>query len=45
MEFKKNPNVDLTKKTGLYLNIGFVISLLLIITAFIFGTIATVFHM
>jgi len=34
MEFKKNPHADLTKKRGLYLNIGFVISLLLVITAF-----------
>lgn len=34
MELKKNPNVDLSKKTGLFLNIGFVISLLLVILAF-----------
>ena len=34
MELKKNPKVDLTKKTGLFLNIGFVISLLLVIAAF-----------
>jgi len=31
MELKKNQNADLTRKTGLYLNIGFVISLLLVI--------------
>ena len=34
MEIKKNPNADLTKKSGLFLNIGLVVSLLLIITAF-----------
>jgi len=34
MESKKNPNVDLTKKRGLYLSIGFAISFLLVITAF-----------
>ncbi len=34
MELKKNPEVDLTKKSGLFLNIGFVISLLLVIVAF-----------
>lgn len=34
MEAKKNPNVDLSKKTGLFLNIGFVVSLLLVILAF-----------
>ena len=34
MELKKNPNVDLSKKTGLFLNIGFVVSLLLVIVAF-----------
>lgn len=34
MELKKNPNVDLNKKTGLFLNIGLVVSLLLVITAF-----------
>jgi protein TonB len=34
METKKNPKVDLNKKTGLFLNIGLVISLLLVITAF-----------
>jgi protein TonB len=34
MEVKKNPKVDLDRKTGLFLNIGLVISLLLIITAF-----------
>jgi protein TonB len=34
MEAKKNPKVDLNKKTGLFLNIGLVISLLLVITAF-----------
>lgn len=34
MEAKKNPNADLSKKTGLFLNIGFVVSLLLVIAAF-----------
>jgi protein TonB len=34
MEIKKNPNVDLNNKTGLFLNIGLVVSLLLVITAF-----------
>ena len=34
MEAKKNPKADLTKKTGLFLNIGFVLSLLLVIAAF-----------
>ncbi len=34
MEAKKNPDVDLSKKTGLFLNIGFVVSLLLVIVAF-----------
>ncbi len=34
MEAKKNPKADLTKKTGLFLNIGLVVSLLLVITAF-----------
>lgn len=34
MEVKKNPKVDLTKKTGLFLNIGLVVSLLIVITAF-----------
>lgn len=34
MEAKKTPNADLTKKTGLFLNIGLVISLLLVISAF-----------
>ena len=34
MEAKKNPKVDLTKKTGLFLNIGLVISLVAVITAF-----------
>ena len=34
MEAKKNPNADLTKKSGLFLNIGFVLSLLLVIAAF-----------
>ena len=34
MEVKKNPKVDLTKKSGLFLNIGLVVSLLVVITAF-----------
>ena len=34
MEAKKNPNADLSKKSGLFLNIGFVVSLLLVIVAF-----------
>ena len=34
MEVKKAPEADLTKKTGLFLNIGLVISLLLVIFAF-----------
>jgi protein TonB len=34
MEIKKNPEVDLNKKTGLFLNIGLVVSLLIVITAF-----------
>jgi len=31
---KKSPQVDVTKKSGLYINIGLVVSLLLVITAF-----------
>lgn len=34
MEVKKAPEADLTKKTGLFLNIGLVVSLLLVIFAF-----------
>ena len=34
MEAKKNPKADLNKKTGLFLNIGLVVSLLLVIMAF-----------
>ncbi|MTI30709.1 energy transducer TonB [Xanthovirga aplysinae] len=34
MEVKKNPGADLTRKRGLFLSIGFVVSLLLVITAF-----------
>ncbi len=34
MEPKKNPNVDLTRKSGLFMNIGFTVSLLLVILAF-----------
>jgi len=34
MESKKNPNVDLTRKRGLFLSIGIAISFLLVITAF-----------
>lgn len=36
MEIKKAPEADLTKKTGLFLNIGLVVSLLLVIFAFEF---------
>ncbi|MEQ9049758.1 MAG: energy transducer TonB, partial [Marinoscillum sp.] len=34
MEPKKNPNVDLTRKSALFMNIGFTVSLLLVILAF-----------
>ena len=34
MQSKKNPEVDLEKKRGLYLQIGFIISLLLVLAAF-----------
>jgi protein TonB len=34
IEEKKSPNADLTKKSGLFLNIGLVLSLLFVITAF-----------
>ena len=34
MEAKKNPKADLRKKSALFLNIGFVISLLIVISAF-----------
>ena len=34
MEAKKNPDIALAKKTGLFLNIGFVITISLVITAF-----------
>jgi protein TonB len=34
MEAKKNPSADLEKKSGMFLNLGLVISLALIITAF-----------
>jgi len=34
MEAKKNPNIDLSKKKGLFFNIGLATSLLLIISAF-----------
>jgi protein TonB len=34
IEEKKNPKADLTKKSGLFLNIGLVLSLLFVITAF-----------
>lgn len=34
MEVKKNPEADLSKKTGLYFNIGLVVTMLLVITAF-----------
>ena len=34
MELKKNPNADLEKKSGLFMNIGLCVSLLLVITAF-----------
>lgn len=34
MELKKTPNADLNKKSGLFLNIGLVVSLLIVISAF-----------
>jgi protein TonB len=34
MELKKNPNADLNKKAGLYRNIGFVLSLAIVLFAF-----------
>lgn len=34
MELKKNPEADLTKKSGLFLNIGLAVALILAITAF-----------
>ncbi|MEQ9426569.1 MAG: energy transducer TonB [Cyclobacteriaceae bacterium] len=34
MELKKNPDIDLSKKTGMFFNIGLTVSLLLVITAF-----------
>ncbi|MCK5280687.1 MAG: energy transducer TonB, partial [Cyclobacteriaceae bacterium] len=34
VENKKNPKADLTRTTGLFLNVGLVISLLLVIFAF-----------
>ncbi|NJL14491.1 MAG: TonB family protein [Microscillaceae bacterium] len=34
MEQKKNPKVDLNRKTGLFFNIGLIVSLVLVITAF-----------
>ena len=34
MEAKKHPQADLTKKSGLFLNIGLVVSLALVVTAF-----------
>ena len=34
MEIKKNPKADLEKRSGLFLNIGLCVSLLLVITAF-----------
>jgi periplasmic protein TonB len=34
MELKKNPEYDLTRKTGMFLNLGLTISLLLVIVAF-----------
>lgn len=34
MEPKKNPKADLSKKTGLFLNVGMAVSLLLVIVAF-----------
>jgi len=34
MEVKKNPGADLTRKSGLFLSIGFVVTLLLVIFAF-----------
>ncbi len=34
MEQKKNPKIDVNRKSGLFLNLGFILSLLLVITAF-----------
>ena len=34
METKKNPKADLEKRSGLFLNIGLCVSLVLVITAF-----------
>ena len=34
MELKKTPNADLSKKSGLFLNIGLVVSLIIVISAF-----------
>ena len=34
MELKKNPEADLERRSGLFLNIGLCVSLLLVITAF-----------
>jgi len=34
MEVKKTPDADLNKKSGLFLNIGLVVSLLIVISAF-----------
>jgi len=34
MELKKTPNADLNKKSGLFLNIGLVVSLIIVISAF-----------
>lgn len=34
MEEKKNPEVDLSRKSGLFMNIGFTVSLILVIVAF-----------
>ena len=34
MELKKTPDADLNRKTGLFLNVGLVVSLLLVIMAF-----------
>ena len=37
MEIKKNPNADLEKRSGLFLNIGLCVSLLLVITRICWG--------
>ncbi len=34
MELKKNPKIDLNRKTGLFFNVGLIASLLIVVTAF-----------